>query len=131
MAEVNSILLSVLLIGGIFLIGFAAYFLFRVAKTIESMKQEITQFNQSVVPLLEKVASFVEEAEGTLRIVSENSLEIGEAVSNIKRITNDIARVEHLVFEKIEPSLFGIASILSGIHRGAKTFIDTWRKSHP
>jgi peptidoglycan hydrolase CwlO-like protein len=130
MTDFNSVLISILIICGIGLIGFAVYVLFRVVKVIDATKQEITELNHAVVPMMEKVATMVEEAKVALSVLSDNREEIGEVVSNIRQVTQNIARVEHLIFDKIEPSLVGLAGFLSGLNKGARTFVEIWRRSH-
>jgi peptidoglycan hydrolase CwlO-like protein len=130
MTDLNSILLSVLIFSGIAFIGVAVYVLFRIAKTIDATKLEIMELNHAVVPLLEKVDSMVQQAGEALSMLNENREDIGKAVANIRQVTQHISHIERLVFDKIEPSIFGLASLLSGLNKGARTFVENWRRSH-
>ena len=130
MTELNSTLLSVVLLLGTLLIVAVIIIIIRIAKTIGTMQAEITTLTRTVVPLVERMNSLTVQVERTLEIVSEHRSAITESVENIRRVTRNIARVQQLVQDQIEPPLAEFASLLSGIRRGVTTFVDRWHLSH-
>jgi peptidoglycan hydrolase CwlO-like protein len=130
MTELNSTLLSVILLLGACFIVAAIVVLFRITKTIGTMQAELTALTRTVIPLVERMNSLTVQVEETLEIVTEHRNGITESVDNIRRVTRNIARLQQLVQEQIEPPLVEFASLLAGLRKGVGTFAERWRRSH-
>jgi peptidoglycan hydrolase CwlO-like protein len=130
MSELNSTLLSVILLLGACFIVAAIIVLFRITKTIASMQTELTALTRTVIPLVERMNSLTVQVEDTLEIVTEHRNGIAESIDNIRRVTRNIARIQQLVQNQIEPPLAEFASLLAGIRKGVGTFAERWRRSH-
>jgi peptidoglycan hydrolase CwlO-like protein len=130
MSELNSTLLSVILLLGACFIVAAIIVLFRITKTIASMQTELTALTRTVIPLVERMNSLTVQVEDTLEIVTEHRNGIAESIDNIRRVTRNIARIQQLVQNQIKPPLAEFASLLAGIRKGVGTFAERWRRSH-
>ena len=60
MTELNSTLLSVILILGTLLIVVVIFVIVRVSKTIGTMQEEITQLTDTVIPLVERMSDLTQ-----------------------------------------------------------------------
>ena len=130
MTELNSTLLSVILILGTLLIVVVIFVIVRVSKTIGTMQVEITQLTDTVIPLVERMSDLTQQVEQTVAIVTQHADGIAESVDNIRRVTRNIARLQQIVQDQIEPPLMEFASLLAGVRRGVNTFAERWRRSH-
>lgn len=130
MSDLNSTLLSVILLLGACFIVAAIVVLFRITKTIASMQTEMTALTRTVIPLVERMNALTVQVEGTLEIVTEHRNGIAESIDNIRRVTRNIARLQQLVQNQIEPPLAEFASLLSGLRKGVSTFAERWQRSH-
>ena len=130
MTELNSTLLSVILLLGACFIVAAIVVLFRITKSIANMQIELTALTRTVIPLVERMNSLTVQVEETLEIVTEHRNGIAESIETIRRVTRNVARLQQLVQDQIEPPLAEFASLLMGVRKGVVTFAERWRRSH-
>jgi hypothetical protein len=130
MTGMNATLLSILLVLGSFLIVVIIFLIFRVAKTVAALQQEVTSLNSKMVPLLERIATLTDSTQQTMEMIAENRDAISATVENFRKVSRNILRLEEILQRQVEPSLIGLASVLGGLRKGIQTFSDSWRRSH-
>lgn len=128
MSELNSTLVSLLLLSGIVLAGALVYVLLRLVSTLRVLEREVTTLTGTLSPLLEKADRLTERAEETLVMFQEHRDSLAASVENIRRVTANVYRLQNIVQQQVEPSLTSFASMLGSARRGIATFIETWKR---
>lgn len=128
MSDLNSVLLTVLLLLGSALIVVLIFIAFRAVKMLDGVQHEITKLNDSMIPLLDGIRSLSERADGTLSMLDRNSDAITDSVNAIRRVTGNIERLENIVQSEIEPTLVDFASVIGSARKGVQAFISSWRR---
>ncbi|MBI5647897.1 MAG: hypothetical protein HY962_13285 [Ignavibacteriae bacterium] len=128
MSELNSTLLSVLLVLGSGLIVTIIIVISRITRTVAELQAELTRTTQTVLPLVERINALTASVEQTLAVVNENRQAVAETVDYMRGITRNVYRLQQIVVDRIEPPLLEFASIVSSVTSGLKSFTDTWRR---
>jgi predicted PurR-regulated permease PerM len=130
MATIQQILILLLTAGGIALAVVLVMVLFRVVRLLQQLTEDMRRIGDEMVPTLKHVQSMTLKAEEALSVVSDNREAVSQAVENLRKVTENIYRLENILQEQVEPSLTGLAYRLSGIRKGIDSFFETWRKKH-
>lgn len=130
MATMQQVLLLLLTIGGIALVVVLTIALIRVARLLEQLTEDMRRIGEEMVPTLQHVQSMSLKAEEALSVVADNRAAVSSAVDNLRKVTENIYRLETIVQEQVEPSLTGLANRLSGLRKGIDSFLQTWRNKH-
>jgi uncharacterized protein YoxC len=126
MSDVNSVLLSILLILGCGLVVVVTAMILRVTRTVDALQQEIRQLNGSVVPLLERVNALAEDVQGALARLSEHDDALADTLGNFRAVSRNVRNLEEMLQEQIEPSLRAAATLIGSIRRGLESFVRSW-----
>ncbi|MFZ1730594.1 MAG: hypothetical protein WBQ23_06665 [Bacteroidota bacterium] len=123
----QDILLIVLLIGGIVLTFVLISVLRSTQKTLEDIGKDIRQLSTEATSVFKKVDQVAAQASEALNVISENRGKLSAAAENIRKVTENIYRLENLLQEQLEPGVAGLARRIAGIRRGIDSFLASWR----
>ncbi len=124
----NDILLLLLLTGGVILIFVLVTVLRSVRRTLDTISADIHRLSDEAVPVLRKVQQVADQSSEALTMISENRGKLSAAAENIRKVTENIYRLENMLQEQLEPSVAGLARRLAGIRQGIDAFFETWRR---
>jgi Na+-transporting methylmalonyl-CoA/oxaloacetate decarboxylase gamma subunit len=130
MAETQNILLILLTVGGIALTIVLIAVLFRILNLLQHVMQDIRRLSDEAVPTLKQLQQVAERTDEALQVITDNKLAVAEAVGNLRKVTENIYRLENILQEQVEPTFVSIANRLSGFRKGIDTFFAAWRKNH-
>ena len=130
MATVQHILLLALTAGGIILVVVLTVVLLRVARLLQQLSTDVRRISDETIPTLKRMQQIADRTEEALTVITDNRAAVTTAVENVRKVTDNIYRLENLLQEQVEPSVRGLASRLSGLRKGIDTFLDTWRNRH-
>lgn len=128
METIQDILLLLLLIGGLVLVGVLISVLLSMRRTIETIGSDIRRLSDETVPVLGKIQETVEQTGEALTVITENRATLAAAAENVRKVTENIYRLENLLQEQVEPGVAGLARRLAGLRRGIDTFLAQWRQ---
>jgi peptidoglycan hydrolase CwlO-like protein len=128
MDVLQDILLIVLLIGGIVLTFVSISMLRSSQKTLETIGKDIQRLGNEAASVFSHVERVAEQASEALTIISENRVKISAAAENIRKVTENIYRLENLLQEQLEPGVAGLARRIAGVRRGIDAFFESWRR---
>lgn len=128
MDTLQDILLLLLLIGGLALVGVLISVLLSVRKTLETIASDIRRLSDETMPVLGSIQETVERTGEALTVITENRENIAAATRNVRKVTENIYRLENLLQEQVEPGVAGLARRLAGLRRGIDTFLAQWRQ---
>ena len=128
METLQEILLLLLTIGGLVLVGVLISVLVSMRKTLETMGSDIRRLSDETIPILGQIKETIEQTGEALTVITENREKFAAAAENVRKVTDNIYRLESLLQEQIEPSVVGLARRLSGLRRGIDTFLAQWRQ---
>lgn len=127
MEGLQDILLLVLLFGGIVLVGVLLYVLISTQRAMQSLSTDIHRLSEKTYPVLEQIEEGAREATDVLAMISENREKVSNAVENVRKVTENIYRLENTLQEQIEPGVIGLARRLAALRLGIDSFIENWR----
>ena len=130
MTDLNSTLLSILLILGSVLIVVIMYFVFRMSKTISALQHEVTTLNMSIAPLLERITHLTDSTHTAMEMITEYRDAIGVTIENFRKLSRNVLRLEEILQRQVEPSVVGLASVIGSMRKGIQSFSESWRRSH-
>ena len=128
MDMLQDILLLVLLAGGIVLVFVMITVLRSLRSTLAAISADVQRLSDEAVPVLRKVQQVAEQSSEALTVISENRGKLSAAAENIRKVTENIYRLENLLQEQLEPSVAGLARRLAGVRHGIDAFFETWRR---
>jgi uncharacterized protein YoxC len=128
MSDMNSILLSILLIAGTILIVVVIRTLIKLSSTIVSMKTEMEDIKNTLVPMIKNVDMLTVRLDQTVRDINGYKAQVEASLNNIRKVTDNIYRLEAAVQQRIEPGLLRFASMFEKVQRGVSRFMDNWSK---
>lgn len=128
METLQEILLLLLTIGGLVLVGVLISVLVSMRKTLETMGSDIRRLSDETIPVLGQIKETIEQTGEALTVITENREKFAAAADNVRKVTDNIYRLESLLQEQIEPSVVGLARRLAGLRRGIDTFLAQWRQ---
>jgi len=130
MAETQDILLLLLTEGGIALTIVLIAVLVRVLKLLQRVTHDIRRLSDEAVPTLKNMQQTAQRTDEALTVITDNRQTITTAVDNLRKVTENIYRLENTLQEQVEPTIISLANRLSGIRKGIDTFVEAWRKNH-
>lgn len=123
----QDVLLLVLLIGGIILIGVLLYVLLSTRRAIHALTTDIRRLSEKTYPILEHLEEATRQSTEVLAMITENRDKITNAVENVRKVTENIYRLENTLQEQVEPGVIGLARRLAALRHGIDSFLENWR----
>jgi uncharacterized protein YoxC len=130
MDAIQDILLLILTIGGIVLAIVLISSILRINRLIDQIRGDIQRISDEAIPTLRQSREVAARTEDALSVITDNRPAITSAVENVRKVTENIYRLEQILQEQVEPSVVGLAHRLSGLRKGIDSFITTWRQKH-
>ncbi|GEM_PF-1330552 len=127
MDAIQDILLLILTIGGIVLTIILITVLLRFHKLLQQAQYDLKRISDEAVPALRKSQQVAARTEEALTVVTDNRMAVTNAVENVRKVTENLYRLENILQQQVEPSVVGLANRLAGIRRGIDSFLSTWR----
>ena len=127
MDALQDILLLILMVGGIVLTIILITVLLRTHKLIQQAQHDLKRISDEAVPALRRSQQVAARTEEALTVITDNRQAVTNAVENIRRMTENLYRLENILQQQVEPSVIGLANRLAGIRRGIDSFLATWR----
>ncbi|MFA6233006.1 MAG: hypothetical protein WC824_02295 [Bacteroidota bacterium] len=124
----QNILINILLVGGIVLVVVLIYILRSTRQTLETISGDIRRLSDEATLVFNQVQHFAEKATEALTVVSENRAKISAASENIRKVTQNIYRLENLLQEQVEPGLVSLMRTIAGVRHGIESFLESWRR---
>jgi len=127
MDALQDILLLILTIGGIVLTVILITVLLRMHKLIQQAQLDLKRISDEAVPALRRSQQVAARTEEALTVITDNRPAVSSAIENVRKVTENIYRLENILQQQVEPSVIGLANRLAGIRRGIDSFLATWR----
>ncbi len=127
MDVLQDILLLVLLVGGIVLVLVLISVLRATRKTLENISDDIRRLSDQTIPVLAKVQEVAEQTGEAMKVISENREKLTAAAEYVRKVTENIYRLENVLQEQVEPGVVGLANRLAALRRGIDVFLENWR----
>lgn len=127
MDVLQDILLLVLLAGGIVLVFVLISVLRTTRTTLENISTDIRRLSDQTLPVLTKVQEVAEQTGEAMTVISENREKLTAAAEYVRKVTENIYRLENILQEQVEPGVVGLAKRLAGLRKGIDVFLDNWR----
>lgn len=128
MNDIENILLFVLLIVSSVFVGYLIFALKRITRSLDVLMTELKSIREDLSSTLQNISMLSVQARDTLKEFEEQKENLGVAISNVKKFTNNFLRIQEFLLTKIEPPLQEFGSILSSFTKGYETFRATWRR---
>ena len=128
MDTLQDILLTLLMVGGIVIVGVFVSVMLAVRRAIDNIGADVRRLTEEMLPMLAKMQETVDQTKDALSVITENRATLSAAANNIRKVTENIYRLENILQEQLEPGITGLARRLAGIRRGIETFLDNWRR---
>lgn len=127
MATLQNVLLLALTVGGIILVVIMIFVLLRIARLLQQASDDLRRIGDETVPALRRLQQVADRADEALTVITDNRASVTSAVENVRKVTENIYRLENVLQEQVEPAVIGLAQRLAGFRRGIDTFLATWR----
>jgi len=128
MDSIQDILLLILTVGGIALSIVLISAIVRINRLVEQIRGDIQRLADEAVPTLQKSREVAARTEDALSVITDNRRSISTAVENVRKVTENIYRLEQILQEQLEPSVVGLAKRLAGLRTGVESFLAAWRR---
>lgn len=128
METLQEILLLLLTIGGLVLVVMLITVLVSMRKALQTIGSDIRKLSDQSMPILEQVKVTIEQTGEALTVITDNRETLAAAAENVRKVTENIYRLESILQDQIEPSAIGLARRLAGLRRGIDTFLAQWRQ---
>jgi uncharacterized protein YoxC len=129
MAELNELLVSILMILGSIVLLVLIAVLVRISNTLQRTQEEVKRLIDDVHPLIDKVTSVSEQTESLLKDVNAQKQHIENSVLRLRDISDSVYSNYSKINNELTPAVDSIVSIIGNIRRGFETFVSTWRAS--
>lgn len=129
MDVLQNILINILLVGGIVLVVVLIYILRSTRQTLETISSDIRRLSDEGALVFNQVQRFAEQATEALTVISENRSKLAAAAENVRKVTQNIYRLENLLQEQVEPGLVSLVHTIAGVRHGIESFLESWRRS--
>lgn len=126
MDAIQDIVLLILTIGGIVLTVILITVMLRSLRLLQQAQHDLKRISDESVAALRKSQQLAARAEEALTVITDNRPAITNAVENMRKMTENIYRLENILQQQVEPSVIGLANRLVGIRRGIDSFLSTW-----
>ncbi len=127
MATLQNVLLILLSVGGVVLIIILTVVLLRIARLLQQATEDLRRIGDETVPTLKRLQQVADRTDEALTVITDNRASVTQAVDNLRKVTENIYRLENILQEQVEPAVTGIAQRLAGFRRGIDTFLETYR----
>ncbi|MCB2204161.1 DUF948 domain-containing protein [bacterium] len=128
MATLQDVLYLLLTAGSIVLVCVLIVVALRISRLVLRLGEDVRRITDETVPALKRVQQVTDRTDEALTVVTDNRAAVSNAVENLRKVTENIYRLENILQEQVEPTVTGLAQRLAGLRRGIDTFLETWRK---
>jgi uncharacterized protein YoxC len=127
MAELNDILLSVILILGSLVLIVLIFVLVRVSNSLQSVEAEVKKLTADLQPLIQRITGITEQAQTLLNEINEQKDILETSVMRVRDMSESIYEVFRGLYVELAPTVESVSMFLARIRRGVTTFLDTWK----
>ena len=127
MAELNSILLSVLMILGSLVLVVLIFVLIRLSKSLRAVQEEITGLNAKLQPLIEQVTDVSEKTGALLEDLNAQKNILEASVARVRDIAQGLYDMYSTLEAELTPAVDATAHFLAKVRRGLETFFSALR----
>ncbi len=128
MSDLNSTLVSVLLIASTILVAVVIIVLVRLGRAIVAVRSEVNDIKDALVPLLKNVDSLTVRLDQTIRDINGYKTYIDASLRHINGITENLYRLETALQKRVEPGLMQVFDFIGRMQRGVQKFTETWKR---
>ena len=129
MEALQDILLILLTLAGVILLFVLVSVLLRAQKLLQGVNENMQRISDEAVPTLKNLQQVSERTEEALRVITDNREKVTEAVDNLRKVTENIYRLENILQEQVEPTVVSLANRLAGLRKGIEPFFAAWRQN--
>ncbi|PLX31071.1 MAG: hypothetical protein C0600_06530 [Ignavibacteria bacterium] len=128
MDVLQDILLILLTLAGVIVLFVLVSVLLRAQKVLQDVNESVQKISDEAVPTLRSIQQVSDRTEEALRVVTDNREKVTEAVDNLRKVTENIYRLENILQQQVEPTFVSLANRLAGIRKAIDTFFAYWRR---